>query len=169
MTRFDDLVVTKWGARFQGRRVRCAVGRGGIGAKSGEGDNVTPRGTWHLAEVWQRPDRIRLTHSALKTQQIGPADIWSDDPADPAYNAHRKAICGYDYSHEVLRRADPMYDIFAVTNFNWPKPKPGAGSAIFLHVWKKPRHPTAGCVAFNLDDLVHILARWTTRSRLVIR
>jgi L,D-peptidoglycan transpeptidase YkuD (ErfK/YbiS/YcfS/YnhG family) len=46
---------------------------------------------------------------------------------------------------------------------------PGRGSAIFLHVWRRPRHPTAGCIAFARADLAFILARWTPRSRVVVR
>jgi L,D-peptidoglycan transpeptidase YkuD (ErfK/YbiS/YcfS/YnhG family) len=46
---------------------------------------------------------------------------------------------------------------------------PGRGSAIFLHVWRKPRHPTAGCIAFARDDLAWILAHWQRASRVVAR
>jgi L,D-peptidoglycan transpeptidase YkuD (ErfK/YbiS/YcfS/YnhG family) len=44
----------------------------------------------------------------------------------------------------------------------------GRGSAIFLHVWRRPRHPTAGCIAFRRADLAWILARWTPRCRVAV-
>lgn len=162
-----DLLVTRWGARFDGRCFPCAIGSGGIGHKRGEGDGITPRGHWRLMEVWHRPDRLRLPPLSLPVRAIAPGDLWSDDPADPAYNHHVRAPHGF--SHERLRRADPLYDLLAVTDFNWPDATPGGGSAIFLHVWRKPRHPTAGCVAMRLDDLVGVLARWDARCRVVIR
>ncbi|MEM6664113.1 MAG: L,D-transpeptidase family protein, partial [Pseudomonadota bacterium] len=68
-----------------------------------------------------------------------------------------------------MRRGDPLYDICAVTDQNFAPAVPGRGSAIFVHLWRKPRHPTAGCIAFRRADLEWILARWTTRSRLIIR
>lgn len=65
-------------------------------------------------------------------------------------------------------RSDPMYDMFIITDWNWPIAKPGRGSAIFVHIWKAPRKPTAGCVAFNKSDLMWIIQRWTARSRLFV-
>lgn len=163
-----DLVVTRWGARFRGRHLPCAIGGGGIGAKRGEGDNITPRGIWRLEGVFFRPDRIAPGPLALPLAPIGPADLWCDDPASPDYNRHLHAR-GLAASHETMRRADPMYDLVAVMDFNRPERVPHAGSAIFLHVWRRPRHPTAGCVAFRLPDLDFILRNWTARSRVVIR
>ena len=72
-------------------------------------------------------------------------------------------------SHERLARADRLYDIFLVTDWNWPDAVPGTGSAIFVHVWRRPRNPTAGCLAFRPDHLRWILARWTPRSRIFVR
>ncbi|MBR9864558.1 MAG: L,D-transpeptidase family protein [Rhodobacteraceae bacterium] len=165
---FDDLVVTKWGARFQGRRFCCAVGRGGIGVKRGEGDGITPLGTYRLGGVGYRSDRVSFDAPALDCWPINLVDIWSDDPRDPWYNQEIRAR-SHRFSHEKLRRADPLYDIFAIVDYNWPDAKAGAGSAIFLHKWRKPRHPTEGCIAFDELDLVEILSGWTERSRLIIR
>ena len=165
---FDDLVVTKWGARFQGRRFCCAVGRGGIGVKRGEGDGITPLGTYRLGGVGYRSDRVSFDAPALDCWPINLVDIWSDDPRDPRYNQEIRAR-SHRFSHEKLRRADPLYDIFAIVDYNWPDAKAGAGSAIFLHKWRKPRHPTEGCIAFDELDLVEILSGWTERSRLIIR
>jgi len=164
----DDLVVTAWGARFMGRRLRCAVGRGGIDDKRGEGDRITPRGVWRLRQVWYRPDRVLPVRSAVPCRVIGVGDSWSDDPADPAYNRWCRARGTAGFSRELLRRADRMYDLVAVTDFNWCGAVPGAGSAIFLHVWRTPRYPTAGCVGFARPDLAWVLAHWAPRSRLVI-
>ncbi len=165
---FDDLVVTDFGARFQGRHIACAVGRGGIGAKGGEGDGVTPVGSFRLMQVLVRPDRITFDHGDYPVGDVGLFDVWSDDPADLSYNSLQTSQ-SYPFSHERLRRGDGMYDVIGVLDFNLPAVTPGKGSAIFLHIWRKPRHPTAGCVAFDQGDLIHILSRWTDRSRVVIR
>lgn len=166
--RFDDLVITRWRARYRGQEFPCAVGRGGIGEKRGEGDNITPLGIYDIAGAGYRADRMLRPFFAVPAVPIGPADIWSDDPADPNYNQGLTAR-RYPFSHERLPRPDPMYDVFAILTYNWPDPVPGAGSAIFLHNWRKPRHPTAGCVAFAPAVLFHILSTWSPRARVVIR
>jgi L,D-peptidoglycan transpeptidase YkuD (ErfK/YbiS/YcfS/YnhG family) len=163
-----DLVVGKWGARYRGQVFPCAVGRGGIGQKQGEGDGITPKGRWQITGAGYRADRLVRPDFAFPNHRIGPTDIWSDDAADPAYN-HHVAVRAHPFSHEKLRRTDPLYDIYAILDFNWPNSVPGAGSAIFLHAWRKPRHPTEGCVAFAPDVLRYILESWETRSRVVIR
>ena len=155
-----DLVVGRWGARFGGRAFPCAVGRGGIGVKRAEGDGVTPAGRHRIEVVLWRPDRLRRRGGGA----IGPCDGWSDDPADPGYN--RPVRLPHRFGHEALRRADRQYDLVAVLDWNRAPIVPGRGSAIFLHVWRRPRHPTAGCIAFRRADLAFILARWTPRSRV---
>ena len=163
----DDIVVTPMGARFRGRRLPCTVGRAGVvppGAKR-EGDGATPAGVHRLVGMLYRPDRmIRAADWALP---IGPSDLWSDDPRDEDYNLMVRAP--HDFSHERLRRADPMYDLVIITDWNWPDAEPGRGSAIFLHQWRRPGAPTAGCVAFSRQDLHWIAARLTCRTRLVVQ
>lgn len=161
-----DLVVGRWGARFMGRRFPCAVGRGGIGAKLREGDGVTPLGRHRIEAILIRRDRAAGAGLAADAP-IGPRDGWSDDPADPAYNGPVRRPHGF--RHEPLRRADPQYDLIAVLDWNRDPALAGRGSAIFCHVWRRPRHPTAGCIAFRAGDLAWILARWTPHSRVVVR
>ncbi len=166
----NDLRVGRWGASFAGRRFPCAVGRGGIGAKAGEGDGVTPIGTHRLEMLLYRPDRRTGQRGARAfrgaRRAISPGDGWSDDPADPAYNTLVRLP--HEPSHERLRRADPLYDLVGVLDWNRDPVRPGQGSAIFLHLWRRPRRPTAGCVAFRAPDLLWILARWTPRSRVIV-
>lgn len=163
------LRVTRHGAHFAGRRFPCAIGRGGIGEKRAEGDGITPTGTHRLEGLLYRPDRP-AGHAGARifpgARPIGPCDGWSDDPADPAYNAAIRLPRGP--SHERLRRADPMYDLIGVLDWNRHPVVAGKGSAIFLHVWRGPRRPTAGCVAFRAPDLLWILARWTSGSRVIV-
>ena len=158
-----DIVVTKWGARFRGRRFPCAIGKGGITDHKREGDGATPRGVHTLPQLWARPDRIRITGAT----PITPRDLWCDDPENTLYN--RAVKFPHPARHEKLRRADPLYDLFLITDWNWPDAKPHHGSAIFVHRWRTPRHPTEGCVAFRADHLAWIVDHITPRTRLIIR
>ncbi len=162
-----DIYVNRTSATFGGRRFACTVGKGGIVAPRDkrEGDGATPAGTHRIVGMLYRPDRLaRPTDWALP---IGPLDLWSDDPRDENYNLMVRAPHGF--SHERLRRADPMYDLILITDWNWPYAEPGRGSAIFLHQWRRPCAPTAGCVAFSRSSLHWIAVRITHQTRLIVR
>jgi L,D-peptidoglycan transpeptidase YkuD (ErfK/YbiS/YcfS/YnhG family) len=97
---------------------------------------------------------------------IRPCDLWSDDPRDEDYNLMVRAPHGY--SHEHLRRADPLYDLVILTDWNWPRAKRGRGSAIFIHQWRRPGAPTAGCIALSRESLHWIAPRISVKSRLIV-
>lgn len=164
MATSSDLRITRWGALFEGRRFPCAIGRGGIDTKRGEGDGITPKGCYKINRIFMRPDRVWIANA----HPTGLTDIWSDDPKDPAYNS-LKTGPDYRFSYEKLRRADPLYDLVAELDYNRSPVVAGAGSAIFLHVWRRPRYPTEGCVALAPDHLAYILSRWSDHRRVVIR
>ena len=160
-------MVTRWGCRFLGRHFPCATGRGGISAAKREGDGASPRGSHGIVGLLYRPDRIARTALPDWAVPIGPRDLWCDDPRHQDYNLMVRAP--FAPSHERLRRADPLYDIVLITDYNWPRAERGRGSAIFLHLWRGPRYPTAGCVAFRPADLVWIAARIRCGTRLILR
>jgi L,D-peptidoglycan transpeptidase YkuD (ErfK/YbiS/YcfS/YnhG family) len=159
-----DLVVTPAGLRFMGQRFPCTIGRGGVTDDKREGDGCTPRGVHGLIGMLYRPDR--LAQPADWALPIGPCDLWSDDPRDEDYNLMVRAPHGY--SHERLRRADPLYDLVVVTDWNWPRAEWRRGSAIFIHQWRRQGAPTAGCVALPRDALHWIAPLISVRSRLIV-
>ena len=148
-----------------GREFPCSIGKGGISSDKREGDGATPVGAHRIVGMLFRPDRIEKP--TPWAEPIGPADLWSDDPSDPAYNQLVRAP--YSPSHEALRRADPLYDLVMLTDWNYPTSVPGLGSAIFIHRWRKPRHPTEGCVAFCVEDLLWIAQRVEIGTRLIVK
>ncbi len=162
-----DLVVTRHGARFRGRHIPCAIGRGGITGAKREGDMATPVGIHRIVAALYRPDRVAPGALPGWAVPIGLRDLWSDDVKDPDYNLMVRAP--HPFGHETLRRADPLYDVILTTDWNWPRVTPGHGSAIFLHTWRAPRFPTAGCVAFTRADLLWIARRLESESRLIVR
>ncbi|MEM7076187.1 MAG: L,D-transpeptidase family protein [Pseudomonadota bacterium] len=161
----EDLVLTSTGVRFLGARYPCTIGRGGVRLDKREGDGATPVGAHRIVGMLYRPDR--MARPADWAVPIRPGDLWSDDPRDEDYNLMVRAP--YAPSHEVLRRADPLYDLIVITDWNWPFATGGRGSCIFLHQWRRPGYPTAGCVAFRRDHLRQIAARITFGTRLIVR
>ncbi|RRH75544.1 L,D-transpeptidase family protein [Falsigemmobacter faecalis] len=161
-----DLVVTPQGLRFMNRLHPCTVGRGGVvpAAVKREGDGASPEGMHRIVGMFYRPDRIAKPNSWAEPIRL--TDLWSDDSGDEDYNQLVKAP--YAPSHEKLRRGDPMYDLILVTDWNWPMALPGKGSAIFVHQWRGPCAPTAGCIGLSRRDLHRIAARIEPGSRLII-
>lgn len=163
----SDLILTPTGLLFAGRRFACTMGRGGISRDKREGDGATPVGTHRITGMFYRPDRLRGAVLPGWAQPIRRGDLWSDDVGDPMYNQLVRAP--HPFSHEDMRRADPLYNLVMTTDWNWPNAIAGRGSAIFLHQWRRIGYPTAGCVAFATADLLWIAARVTLEARLVVK
>lgn len=158
------MILTPGGVRYLGLTFPCAIGKGGVRGDKREGDGATPRGSHRIAGLLYRPDRLRPP--APWAQPIGPRDLWSDDVRDAAYNHQVRAP--HPFSHEKLRRADPLYDMVLITDWNWPDATPGKGSAIFIHQWRRPHYPTEGCIAFRRDHLDFIAARAAPGTKLIV-
>lgn len=159
----EDRVTARWGRQVW----PCAVGRGAVGEKRGEGDGITPVGRWPLRRVLYRADRLAAPETALDCAPIAPDDGWCDDPADAAYN--RPVRLPYPASHEKLTREDHLYDVVVVLGHNDDPVVAGAGSAIFLHVARDDYGPTEGCVALALADLLEVLREASPGSAVQVQ
>ena len=159
-----DLVLTPTGLRLGSLRFPCTIGRSGLTRDKREGDGTTPRGTHRITGMLFRPDR--MTPPAPWARPIGPGDLWSDDVNDPEYNQPVRAP--HPFSHEYLRRPDPLYDLILLTDWNWPRARPGGGSAIFIHQWRRPGFPTEGCIALRREHLHRLAARIAPGTRLIV-
>lgn len=160
----QDLVVSPTGLRFSGRHFPCTVGRGGVTDRKKEGDGATPRGIHRIVGMLYRPDR--MTVPSKWAVPIGLGDLWCDDPDHKDYNLMVQAP--FSASHETLRRTDPMYDLILITDWNWPYAVKNRGSAIFIHQWRRPLRPTAGCIGLDRLDLRWIARKITPTSRLIV-
>ncbi|MBM3565201.1 MAG: hypothetical protein FJX42_03700 [Alphaproteobacteria bacterium] len=146
--------------------VVCALGRGGVSADKREGDGTTPAGLMPLRYVLFRPDRLAAPPSRLPVRPITPQDGWCDDPARSEYN--RPVSLPFAGHHEVLWRADRVYDVIVVLGWNDAPAVPDKGSAIFMHVARPDFSPTEGCVALTQDDLLRLLADCGPGDRLKV-
>lgn len=159
------MVLTPAGLRFCGRVLPCSHGKGGRTDTKHEGDGATPNGIHRITGVMYRPDRMaRPVPWAIP---ICPGDLWSDDVTDPYYNHLVRDPHGF--SHEQMRRADPLYDLVLLTDWNWPNAVPGRGSAIFMHQWRRSGYPTEGCIALRRDHLLWLAQRVRQGTRLIVK
>lgn len=163
----SDLVLTPTGLRFCTRTFPCSIGRNGITREKREGDGATPAGTHRIAGMLYRPDRIAARLLPGWATPIGPRDLWCDAPDHAAYNQRTRAP--FAASAEHLRRPDPLYDLILVTSWNFPDAVPHRGSAIFLHQWRRPGYPTAGCIALDRAHLLWVAQHVVPGARLIVR
>jgi L,D-peptidoglycan transpeptidase YkuD (ErfK/YbiS/YcfS/YnhG family) len=162
VTATQDGAVLDWGA---GAR-RAAIGPPGIGMKAGEGDGVTPVGSFPVREIFYRADRIPKPNTTLPLRAMRQDDGWCDDPADPNYN--RLVTLPYPASAEHLWRDDHLYDLVVVLGYNDDPVVQGKGSAIFLHLARPDYSHTHGCVALNYADAVAAVEQLRPGDQVVI-
>lgn len=151
-----------WTAVWGSATFPCAIGRAGITAAKTEGDGATPAGRFVMRTCLYRADRLGPPPGVLPSTPLAADDGWCDDPADPHYN--RPVKLPFAPGHETMWRTDHLYDLVVVLGHNDDPPRPGAGSAIFLHVAAGDYRPTEGCVALALPDLLTVLAAATPAS-----
>ena len=145
-------------------KVKCAIGKRGIGIKKREGDLITPSGIYKIKYIFYRPDKIKNLKTKFRKKTINKKMGWCDDPKSKKYN--KLINLPFKFNYEKLYRADGIYDIILVLNFNSKPIKRNRGSAIFIHIAKKNYSPTKGCVAIRRAD-IKILAKKIDKKTLV--
>lgn len=152
---------------FRGKSYLCALGKAGVTLEKREGDHMTPIGSFALREVLFRPDKFaEIPATILHSRAIRPHDGWCDASGDPMYNLPVKLP--YSASAEKLWRDDEVYDLIVPLGYNDHPPRPGKGSAIFLHIARPDFSGTEGCVALSREDMIEVLENVGVTTRLTV-
>ncbi len=144
----------QWG--LAGGPWSAVIGKNGM-AQSGqkkEGDGKTPAGLFSIAFAF---GEAKQATTALPYRMASDQDIWVDDPASPLYNQWTQ-LPTTAHSFERMKRKDTLYKLGLVVDYNQNPVVPGAGSAIFIHVWRSPIKGTAGCAALAEENLRALVA-----------
>ena len=160
------ILINKKYLTYKQYKVKCAVGKRGIGLKKKEGDLITPIGQYKIKHVLYRKDRIKKIQSKLTKIKINKNMGWCDDPRSEKYN--QLINLPFNYSHEKLFQKENIYDIVLVLNFNMKPIKKNKGSAIFIHIAKKNYKKTQGCVAIKKRELLKILKEVKINTKVKI-
>jgi L,D-peptidoglycan transpeptidase YkuD (ErfK/YbiS/YcfS/YnhG family) len=148
------------------RAIPVVLGRGNIAANKREGDGATPRGRFRLIRLWWRADRRRRPSTALPVRRIDRGLAWCENPADRRYN--RPFRRSANEPGDRLWRTDHLYDLVIEISHNTRPRVAGRGSAVFIHVARPDRGPTAGCVALDVGELRRLLGRLGPRTWIEI-
>jgi len=138
-------------------KIKCSIGKRGIGTKKREGDKITPKGKFKIKSILYRKDRISNFKSKIRKLSIQKNMGWCDDPDSKHYNKLIKFP--FKYSAEKLYKNDNTYDIILVLNYNLNPIRKRKGSAIFIHIAKKNYKKTLGCIAVSKKDLKKIIKK----------
>ncbi len=127
-----------------------------------EGDRRAPAGMFRLVKSMgyaaTPPEGVTFPYA-----QITDASHCVDDKASRYYNQIVKEsdmpapAAELWKSSELMKRRDILYKWLIVVDHNMKDPKPGAGSCIFIHVWRSPEKGTAGCTAMEEKDVIELM------------
>ena len=140
---------------FKHYRIKCAIGKRGIGIKKQEGDLITPKGQFKIKYILYRNDKIKKFVTKIRKKKIQKKMGWCDDPNSKSYNKLIKLP--FNYKFEKLFRKDNIYDILFVLNYNMNPIIKNKGSAIFVHLAKKNYSSTQGCIAIKKIDMFKLI------------
>ena len=130
---------------------KCSVGKNGFTNNKIEGDKKTPCGYFSLENLYFRRDKVNKPKTKLKCIEIEKDMAWCDDVKSKFYN--KKIKVHNKFKYEKLFRNDYKYDYFIPIKYNWVKPRPNNGSAIFIHLTNNYK-PTNGCIAMSKKDFL---------------
>ena len=151
---------------FDKYKIKCAIGKRGISGTKKEGDGCTPKGAFKFKYLLYRKDKMPKIKSCFKKVSIKKNMGWCDDPKSNFYNKLIKFP--FVYSAEKLYKAESIYDVILVMDYNLKPIIKNKGSAIFLHMAKKNYSPTKGCIAVSKKDMKLLLTFINKKTKLII-
>ena len=160
------ILINKKYLNYYKYKVKCSVGKRGIGYKKKEGDLITPVGLYRIKYILYRKDRIKRLKTKIKTIAIKKNMGWCNDSKSKKYNQLIKLPSNNSY--EKLYKKENVYDIILVLNYNMSPVIKNRGSAIFIHVSRKNYKKTEGCVALKKTHLIEILKKLQKKTKVKI-
>lgn len=133
-----------------------------------EGDGKSPAGIFTLSSAFgtsEKNAKINLPYTKLEkfTECV-------DDVKSTHYNriVNRMQVGNFDWkSSEKMIEIVPQYDLGVFVEHNSEK-QSGAGSCIFLHIWKNDSSGTAGCTAMARENIETVLYWLDARKNPVL-
>jgi len=153
-----------------GKGFPVVVGRSGLGTDPSwielptspvkqEGDGRSPAGRFPLTFAFGIDAKAAV--STLPYTQLVEFTECVDDVNSTFYNkvVNRMQVGNFDWkSSEKMLEVRPQYDLGVFVAYNSYPPVDGAGSCIFLHIWKDSKTGTAGCTAMERANLERTVA-----------
>lgn len=155
-----------------GTEVPVSLGRNGMGWGRGvhppqsagpvkkEGDGRSPAGVFSLQSAFGIADGLPSGAHGFPYRHTSSSTYCVEDVRSDHYNqiidSNELTRTTWEKWSE-LRRADGLFDWGIIVRQNASETIRGAGSCVFLHVWRGPRLPTAGCTAMPREAIEELL------------
>lgn len=170
LQRYERAQGASW--RPLGPAVPVNVGRSGMGWGRGlhaedaagprkrEGDGRAPAGVFRLSQAFGAADALPADSRRFPYLKSLPTSYCVEDVRSQYYNqivdsTRVKPSLWEQWS--ALLRPDGLFKWGVVVEQNTPEIKKAAGSCVFLHIWRGPRQPTAGCTSMSEQTLQEII------------
>lgn len=172
---WDSLRATMYAAEWQDstwvilRQHPCVVGNNGLGWGSGimdftnrkgpvkrEGDKKSPAGMFTIGTAFGIYEESALPTLGLPYRVVEYELQCIEDTSSRYYNQLvREDDPAKDWvQNDRMTRKDDLYNLGAFVNHNTDPARAGAGSCIFLHLWRDERKGTLGCTAMAQERLL---------------
>lgn len=127
-----------------------------------EGDQKSPAGAFYIGGAWGYAKEIKR-NPKLPYRKVTPMDLWIEDSKSPYYNQHLVLKHPPKTAWEKqaqMKQGDHAHSLKLFVAHNPPpKATPGAGSAVFFHIWRGGgSKPTAGCTTMSEINLKELIA-----------
>lgn len=146
---FYEFANNKWQTILKG--CKAYGGINGFSEDKKEGDGKTPIGGYDILYGFgiENIEKFKIPFISIKNQ------VWVDDPDSSYYNTMQD-----ENTRDKWRSAEllniPCYKYSLVVGYNFYKPIPGKGSAIFIHCLGVNNY-TEGCIALQEPDMYKIM------------
>lgn len=156
----DDVAVTigknglAWGRGLHGTVL-------GPGPVKVEGDGRAPAGVFTFSTIFAYQPKDMWAAPKFPVHQVTDQTVCVESINSASYNriVDENTVATKDWtSPDRMLRPDGLYRYGLMVNHNAPDTKPGAGSCIFFHLWRRPGAPTVGCTAMNQPAMLVILS-----------
>lgn len=128
-----------------------------------EGDKRAPAGVFSLSKVF---GYAATATTKMPFMRLRPETVCVDDPESQRYTEIVTDVSPGEgtWKHaEKMRREDDLYKWGILVDQNALRGA-GAGSCIFLHIWRGPDQATVGCTAMSEKNILEII-RWLDPSK----
>lgn len=127
-----------------------------------EGDGRSPAGIFALSTAFGYSPAW-ATKTKLPYVTVAVQDLFVEDPESPSYNTHVRLdhVPSTDWERDQqMYQSDPAHRLEVLVDHNRTSPPiPGAGSAIFIHIWRGDgARATAGCTAVSDTDIEKLVS-----------
>ncbi len=126
-----------------------------------EGDGRSPAGVFTFSTAFAYQPGELWKPAKMPMHRITDQTVCVETITSASYNriVEENTVADKDWENpDHMLRSDDLYRYGLFVNHNAPNIKSGAGSCIFMHLWRRPGAPTAGCTAMNESSMLVILA-----------